>query len=331
MSCTNNLKQLGLALHNYHDTFKAFPSMGQGTNTGSPPEATSTYGGMSGVVVLLPYLEQIGLYNQYKSPQASPLPVYPAWGPVPWYGWNFEPHHAQPPTLLCPSDGGGKFRSGTPYWWQGDTNYNFCFGDYPGRQPEGWTGGTNPRGMFGKYSFVTFGEIRDGTSNTIAMSEHVISSVDPAPAPSALPSIHGFYVTTNDWQDYAVNPAASCYIYKGPGTTILDTAPAIGNLRGVNWCWGGAVISGFNTVLPPNSVGCSNWSSEWGDGHILPPDSSHPTGVNAVFGDGSVRFISENIDVGDLTLPGRTTGMSPYGVWGAMGSKNGGDQGTEQQ
>ena len=49
---------------------------------------------------MLPFIEQAPLYDQFGTAQAG----YPAWGPVPWYGWNFPPHAAQVPGLLCPSD-----------------------------------------------------------------------------------------------------------------------------------------------------------------------------------------------------------------------------------
>ncbi|MHB9081971.1 MAG: DUF1559 family PulG-like putative transporter [Pirellulaceae bacterium] len=314
MSCSNNLKQLGLSLHNYHDVFKTFPSLAQGTNQAPVPERDSNYGMVSGFVALLPFMEQSPLYDKFGSPQVSP--PYPAWGPVPWYGWNFLPHHAQVPGLLCPSDGGGKFTT-NPYSYQGDSNYNFNCGDNP--TLGNGAGGSSPRGLFGQYTFISFGEITDGTSNTLAMSEHVIGKDGGS-------SIHGGYVVISDWQDFGVNPAARCYIYKGPGTTILPSAPRIEHLRGTNWAWGGVVVVGMTTVLPPNSVGCTNWGSEWGSSLVMPPDSNHPTGVNAVRADGSVDFVSSNIYAGNLALPARSSGPSPYGVWGALGSKDGADK-----
>ena len=311
MSCSNNLKQLGLALHNYHDVYKAFPSLCQGTNQAGRPDPIpymeSNYGGLSGVVHMLPFIEATALYEQWGMPQWTP---FRAWGPVSWVE-GFLPNHEQVPTLLCPSDGAGKFRTG-PYAWTADTNYNFCQGDFPG---DDWGGGANPRGLFGHYNFARFGEISDGTAYTLAMSEHVVGY-------DGQRTIHGGYVALQNWADLAINPKANCYIYKGVGSMIVDTAP-VQNLRGCNYSWGGIVISGFNTILPPNSIGCTNWSSEWGNSNIMPPDSNHPTGVNAVRADGSVDFVSDTINTGDLTRTAVRGGISPYGVWGALGSKNG--------
>jgi len=304
MSCSNNLKQLGLALHNYHDVYKSFPSLSQGTQV--PDHTMSMSGGGSGVVFLLPFIEQTALYEQWGMPQAP----YPAWGPVAWYDSGYLPFREQVPGLLCPSDGAGKFRS-EPYAWAGDTNYNFNTGDYP---EIGWDGARNPRGLFGNFSFVRFGEISDGTAYTLAMSEHVVSY-------SGAATIHGAYVRA-DGADFKSNPKATCYIYKGIGETF-QSPPMLEGIRGVHYAWGACVTSAMTTVLPPNSIGCTNGASEWGGQHILPPDSNHPTGVNAVRADGSVEFVADNINTGDLTLPSVQGGISPYGVWGALGSKSG--------
>jgi prepilin-type N-terminal cleavage/methylation domain-containing protein/prepilin-type processing-associated H-X9-DG protein len=320
MQCSNNLKQLGLALQNYHDTFKKLPSLGQGTSGGGgpPPESTSNYGMLSGIVHMLPFIEQGSLYDSFGTAQAG----YPAWGPVPWYGWNFPPHHVQVPGLLCPSDGaGGKFSAG-PYNWQGDMNYCFNAGDRPTVGNGAGGDAANNRGLFGQYTFHNLAAARDGTSNTLAMSEHTIG-VD------GQSTIHGAYAVTSDWRDFGSNPATQCFVYKGPNNTIIN-APGIERLRGVNWCWGAVVQNGFTTVLPPNSIGCTNWGSEWGSSHIMPPDSYHPGGVNAVMADGSVQFISSTISAGNISLPAVTGGPSPYGVWGALGSRSGGDMSSVQ-
>jgi prepilin-type processing-associated H-X9-DG protein len=91
-------------------------------------------------------------------------------------------------------------------------------------------------------------------------------------------------------------------------------------------------VVGFNTILPPNSIGCrcgGPWGggccTECGNDIVLPPDSYHPGGVNGMMADGSVRFVSDTVDTGNLASPPVTTGPSPFGVWGAMGSRAGGE------
>ena len=83
--------------------------------------------------------------------------------------------------------------------------------------------------------------------------------------------------------------------------------------------------SGFQTVLPPNAASAAADLGEWSWG-IWPPSSYHPGGVNCGMADGSVRFVSDTIDTGNLGMPeAGISGVkaSPYGVWGALGSING--------
>ena len=90
---------------------------------------------------------------------------------------------------------------------------------------------------------------------------------------------------------------------------------------------GATFYAAFNTVLPPNSPNCSK--STWdGDQGVSSVSSYHPGGVLAGMADGSVRFVSDNINCGNTAATSVTIGPSPYGVWGAMGSKSGGDSVT---
>ena len=311
--CSNNLKQWGLALHNYHDSHKTFPSRQQGTAIG---DATLVCNGScaSGAVSLLPFLENAPLYDMVTSGTAT----FPPWGNITWAGgfvpWDQEPGDG----FHCPSDPNGD-KGGHYYAPRAGNNYTFCNGDSC-VVPVG-----DPRGIFGLYNFASIGDIKDGTSNTLAMSEHVISV---APTMS---TIHG----NAAWFTGAgMNPAAECLVFKGPGTSIISngtiTSGNIGNnIVGAIWPWGVSAVCGVNTILPPNSVACIN-NGDWSTRAYLPPDSYHPGGVNALLADGSCRFISDTIDTGDLTAPDPylvmpVGGNSPYGVWGALGSKIGGE------
>lgn len=326
--CSNNLKQLGLALHNYHDTYKKFPPLAQGTdNVANRSDGLgSNYFYLSGVAGMLPFMEQQAIYDELTTHIDA---NYPAWGPVAWAGENYQPFRRQITTLLCPSNPDARGQSAS-YPQNANTCYNFCVGDQVAdvcwwSWPNGQRGSRKPRGVFGIGTWIDTAGIKDGTSNTIAMSEMV------AQYQNNLRKIHGNYVANASVP--ATGPGAACLAYKGGGDTITASAPGIGNLRGVAWAWGAMTVTGFNTVLPPNSIGCTNNGSEWGDRQVMPPDSFHPGGVNGLLADGSTRFFSSTIDTGNLAsadpieleAAGTFNGLSPYGVWGALGSRMGGE------
>jgi prepilin-type processing-associated H-X9-DG protein len=99
--------------------------------------------------------------------------------------------------------------------------------------------------------------------------------------------------------------------------------------RGYRWGDGAAFFSAFTTAVRPNNASCFSGSTanHWYQG-MFSASSRHTGGVHCLMADGAVRFISENIDSGNtaVTLPGYTSSTaSPFGVWGALGSKAGGE------
>ena len=101
------------------------------------------------------------------------------------------------------------------------------------------------------------------------------------------------------------------------------------------WTCGQDAVVPFNTILPPNSVSCHSnasngiygWDPMWiYDKQIRPPTSNHPGGVNVAMADGRVTFHSEEIDAGDPGIVRQSPhGPSPYGVFGALGTRAGSD------
>ena len=303
--CANHMKQIGLALQNYHVSHKAFV-FGRGGTTGAADPASlwlHNNGYASGWIPLLPYLEQMPLYSMISGAQTYDGRFFNPYGCVPWLR-EYSPWLAQVSILLCPSNGRAKDKGDHEF---GRTNYMFCRGDTILDNH-----GPSVRGIFGAFTAVNFAAIRDGSSNTLAVSERVVCSND-----SMALRVQGGVIGNVSGMN--LNPTL-CLATRGTGGMLI-AGPKHAS-TGMRWCDGRPLVTGFTTVLPPNAPSClaGNRDWEWG---IWTPSSKHLTGVNGLMADGSVRFISDNIDTGDLSLPERRSGPSPYGVWGALGSKAG--------
>ncbi|HEX6986970.1 MAG TPA: DUF1559 domain-containing protein [Planctomycetaceae bacterium] len=319
--CKNNLKQLGLALHNYHDVYNVLPF---GEMVSDPPNGQ---GGrrQSGFVALLPYIEQAPLWEQVAQVQFSR---------VPWDG-GFTPWRARIPMFLCPSDGETAVESNL-----GKTNYMFSRGDSPWdhNQWSGNGGGSQPRrGLRGMFNGIGdgfdgsmgrcngFGAITDGLSNTIAMSERIKAKG------SGTRIKDGGMIVSIGAAFRETNPSL-CQAQVGPNGQYTNAAN-VRHWAGVRWPDGAPHFTGHTTILGPNKASCTlgGWDGEDG---VLEPTSHHTGGVHCLMGDGAVRFISDNINTGNTTLPppdapASQGGPSPYGVWGGLGSINGGEPVSE--
>ena len=161
--CKNNLKQLGLALHNYHDVFNTFTYRMGGTNTNDA--VNGNWGRLSGTVGLLPYFDQAPLYNQIMGPLTINGINYPANGPAPWQE-AYTPWNSIIPGLLCPSDTNHVLANKI-----GNNSYAFSAGDSTN------VNATNPRGVFGVNSRANFRDFADGSSNTFLMAERMFLSL----------------------------------------------------------------------------------------------------------------------------------------------------------
>ena len=315
-SCKNNLKQLGLGIHNYHDVHNHVPMAGT-LSTSSPRRTSGHYG-------LLPFMDQAPLYNQ-----ASEW-IKTSNGRTPWDGGG--PNRVWKETLpymACPSDnpantegGGGQNR--------GKTSYTFSRGDSSWDHNPDWAGngGRGNRGFFttprNDITQTRFRDVVDGLSNTIAMAERIIAKPG-----------------SRKVTDGAVAISVGGTIRDNPQGALARIDPATNSVTGgvrhwsgQRWADGAPVFTGCTTILGPNKGNFQNNGWDGSDG-IFEPSSLHTGGVHCLMGDGAVRFISENIDTGDTTCrvpdhPGSNCtprfGPSPYGVWGALGSKNGSDQ-----
>jgi prepilin-type processing-associated H-X9-DG protein len=317
--CSNSLKQMGLALQNYHDVFRVFPPRRGGSNSpniaSDPDRVACNYDRLSAFIALLPFYEQKSLADTIAAGGTFNGTVYPPGGPAAWHsGARYTPWGTQVKMLLCPSDYVNRSRGSF-----GKNSYAFSLGDTILTHNSA-TAVT--RGIFGGSArCVGLQNITDGSSNTVAMSERCWGN-DSGIVTASNQDIRT--VTVVGVSSVNTNPG-SCYA-QVVGNRVAGVQ--VKGRFGALWSDGQAERVGFNTVLPPNAPSCVNDANVNADsnGGILNASSHHPGGVNAVFADGSLRFINQNINTGNLTAPPPTPGQgSPYGVWGALGSIDGGE------
>lgn len=318
--CSNNQKQLGIALHNYHDTHNKLPYLRGGWNNPS-----GRNGDYHGIVAMLPFFEQGPRYDQVVARVQQGVSASPPTNTAPNpYDNGFQGWFGQVNALLCPS---GNLPANWRYPNLGQRSYHFCMGTTvydptPNRghyecQTNGIFGfqALNGGGTGTANTQKGFRDILDGTSNTIAISEKGLGA-----GQNQSRTIHGQSVFSYTWTSLVADP-----------TTCLATAQNKMYLSGLSissfttanlWAFGHPHWAGFNTILPPNSPSCyqggdnpSNCSG------IFSVSSYHPGGVLVCMADGSVRFITETINCGNYG-----TGTTPsYGVWGALGTVAGGE------
>ena len=308
--CTNNLKQFGLANHNYFDTYKALPARRGGTSSYPNPGSSRSHANfdrLSPFIPLLPYYEQGAMYDQIKAGSSSVAPG----GPCAWCGWSVWDN--TPSILTCPSDYGFELSPRRTH------SYAFCIGDRTRSVNSGYGGIVNYRGIFGIWT--TFAQIRDGLSNTIMMSERIRQ--DGGGSTTAGARTHTLSSAIAIQVSGVIDQPSICLTVADGDFYLSGTQ--IKRRWGALWMDGQAERVGFTTVLPPNAPSCAEGNNTNADHNevLLPPVSAHPGGVNCLIADGSVTFVSETIDTGNLGSAEVTNGYSPYGVWGALGSKAG--------
>ncbi|GHT40665.1 prepilin-type N-terminal cleavage/methylation domain-containing protein [Planctomycetales bacterium] len=252
-------------------------------------------------------------------------------------------------TLLCPSDLLGTLPGRNS---ASRTNIATCRGDvvdnnfYPGislRYDTPANEAANKkrvgdyRGGFAPHIFdKNFGTITDGSSNTIAASEICTSSnVENGGSPEVKGGT--FYAPTTDTAASPWTARDRCALIATKDNRTLEKGAAGANEYG-RYVWRGhwtndgrIAATGFLTVIQPNGPSCSTGGMNGNGASVYTAQSYHTSGVNAVFFDGSVRFITEHIGNANLSYPdgtavskdGPVSGPSPYGVWGALGTITG--------
>jgi prepilin-type N-terminal cleavage/methylation domain-containing protein len=290
--CRNNLKQIGLALHNYESSHRSFPPGRVGF-----PMVFSAH------AAILPYLDGANLYNVIDF-NTKPTFVEP---PVAPYSQNVIAALTVIPIYLCPSDLGSV--PGNSY---GCTNYVACTGSGANATARYIRKGDGVMMDVKLLGVVKFAAITDGLSNTVAFSEQILGNgytaggngagSIPASTPPVDPTLQVLNLTAAQ-NDTITGTDPS------PANCVVGAAGSWAGIRGAKWMNGHYGDTLYNHGLTPNShqFDCGNNSHNAG---LTAARSRHVGGVHVLLCDGSTRFVSENVD---------------YVLWHALGSKQGGE------
>jgi prepilin-type N-terminal cleavage/methylation domain-containing protein/prepilin-type processing-associated H-X9-DG protein len=281
MQCENNLKQMVLALHNYHDTVGYFPMSRQ--TPGAIGTAAVSFSAHSR---LLPYLEQD---NTYKTIDFT-------------VQWN-QPINAlacaqRIKTFLCPSDP----RTGLAPPTLAPSNYRANEGNSHLFLPSDLnTNLPRPNGPFWLNSNHRIADVTDGTSNTAAFSERMVGDFSISVATEQVDAFvtQGLAPVTQD-QAYQM-----CQSIDWTNLSLQYPAPV-----GVPWLAGGHASTGYVHAVPPGARHClfpANGSQN------TPASSAHPNGVNLALLDGSVRSVSYTISIATWRALGSMNGGEVVG------------------
>ena len=316
-ACTNNMKQVQLAILNYESVNKRLPAQG---NTHELRAIRSASDGKrwSFYTNLLPYLEQVATHDQlFEEIKSFP-------NPAPWWGPNspdFQGLLESISALLCPSDVNTAPDSNSQW---GRTSYHINRGDYflaydwAARRGPGVTGVSGGWGTANpSYQYLRMKDITDGTSKTIMLGEVRIGDTSNDSRQGALGNKNPVGSDT---------PPSDCNALIQSDGTYSSAWSNSGQIVGGRWSDANPVYTSFFTIAAPNYARCSRWAEA---SVILPASSYHPGGAMMTHVDGSVRFYSDEIDAGDPTaapIGGATyTGPSQRGVLGALGTISGGE------
>jgi prepilin-type N-terminal cleavage/methylation domain-containing protein len=275
--CSNNVKQLAVAMHNFHDSHKKFPRNYRQVGGNAWEAVGANYH-------LLPFIEQAALFDEGES------------RPTDWNWFRNTLMNTPIQGFRCPS--ALPAPTSHPNGWTGPgTNYGWSTGS----SIQTVWGANNFNGMFAYQFDRTMAGVIDGLSNTVMLSEF-LSGSGMSGATGMYP--YDILYTNNGLFTSVANqnfPTEAELV--AIGSQAQNSPSGVRSNNGTLWAWYAAAQCTLTTAAPPNwaypSAGgdcCPGGAHDWGYG-IIPPRSLHPGGVNAAMGDASVRFINNSINV----------------------------------
>jgi prepilin-type N-terminal cleavage/methylation domain-containing protein/prepilin-type processing-associated H-X9-DG protein len=308
--CTNNLKQIGLALHNYHSTNDTFPC-GISVNLQNLPNGYANWNSWSAQGAMIGYLEQQAIYNSINF-IFGPFPVPPT------ANINLTAANVMLNVFLCPSDPNSGGRGG-------DVSIGGCTNNYAASMGTDTTGGNyswganngqfNNQGILGCVGMFGWGvaygvrDAVDGTSQTIAYAEWLVGDGRGGSGSHYIGNMEMNAGASNTWSTNALTnvsaittalQACAAAFQAEPNTS----AAAISDYKGWRWGLGAISFASFNTIQTPSDPtyrvgGCQNGSANenWANGAwSIGAASNHSGGCNVLFCDGSVKFVKSSVN-----------------------------------
>ena len=280
--CQNNLKQIALAMHNYHDVMGSLPPAYKDLEN-TPSQPSWNFYRWSSFAMISPYLEQTAIYNNLR----LDLTLYNGPAELP-PGVQIRPEHENwvrlpIPIFLCPAD---QRKEVQPGW--AASNYNVNQGDGAGGV------GTPATGPIFQNSRTNLLTITDGTSNTAMIGESIIGRGGTATAITTrqdVDELFRFITNTNPITDAACAAA-----------TVIDTE------RQARWADGAGTVHQYNHYYLPNdsTPDCSSRGGFWKAAR-----SRHTGGVNLALCDGSVRFVRDTVTIDTWRAVSTRAGNEP--------------------
>jgi prepilin-type N-terminal cleavage/methylation domain-containing protein/prepilin-type processing-associated H-X9-DG protein len=303
--CVNNLKQIGLALHNYHQVQDCFP-LGVSLNLYTPPATYRAKNSWGHFGMMLPYLEQQALYNAAN----FVFGVEEGTASLVWFV-NSTASDGQIKMFVCPSDpnggaGAGATISNINVPDIDTSNYFACVGTTTYLTLASGDSGTIQQwnvpstGMFTFQKVYGISACLDGTSNTIAYSESVVGPATNRARQKGTGVTGVSGATSAMAMDANSLPLTTINAALQACQTAWQNGTGLDGQHGRDWAHGAMAQTLFNTIATPNSktygfAHCSNISSSV-TGVFSTAMSYHPGGVNTLMSDGSVKFIKDSIN-----------------------------------
>ncbi len=292
--CINNLKQIGLAMHNYHSAMNVFPLGASKNPKNGPGDSDLIWSSWSAQALMLSFLEQQPLYNAANF----------SWGINPFgdpcYTINSSVSNTVLNVFICPSDPNSLRPNLNNYYASVGTTTNFMTNNCWGGVGTSCSA-TGSTGVFTYFQAYGLRDIVDGATNTVAYSESITGKTQVG---------NGFRGNSTQGVN---DPGAQLYNAQTNPNVIIQGLQAcstafaanqsIQSNKGQLWAFGARAYTMFQTIQTPNDKQYAWGSCEFGcagcgldQSWAVPASSFHSGGVNVLMADGSVKFVKDSID-----------------------------------